>query len=344
MSSADPNGSICILPRLIGVGGPASFQGLLISGLEARGIRAHFDPNDPTTRAVLMIGATRRVQWLIGPRRRGVRVVQRLNGMNWLHRKLPTGIRHWLRSEYNNWLLATTRRSLVDAVVYQSRFARNWWQTVYGAVRAPGRVVYNGVNLSLFTPEGPEARPADHFRVLMVEGHMRGGYETGLESGVRLVEELNRILPLPARLVVAGEVAPVLRQQWDARARGMIEWAGIVARESVPALDRSAHVLFSADLNAACPNAVVEALACGLPVVAFDTGALPELIQNDAGRVVPYGSNYWNLEPPDIPALATAAAHILTNQEHYRAAARAHAAANFGLDAMVEQYLEALLP
>jgi len=112
----------------------------------------------------------------------------------------------------------------------------------------------------------------------------------------------------------------------------------------VPALDRSAHVLFSADLNAACPNAVVEALACGLPVVAFDTGALPELIQNDAGRVVPYGSNYWNLEPPDIPALATAAAHILTNQEHYRAAARAHAAANFGLDAMVEQYLEALLP
>ena len=50
-------------------------------------------------------------------------------------------------------------------------------------------------------------------------------------------------------------------------------------RERIPELDRSAHLLYSADLNAACPKSVIEALACGLPVVAFDTGALPELVQ-----------------------------------------------------------------
>lgn len=340
----DERGSICILPRLRGVGGPASFSGRLISGLEARGVRAHHDPDDPSTRAVLMIGATRRLDWLLKPRSRGARIVQRLNGMNWLHRKVRTGLRHWLRSEFNNWLLSTTRRTLTDAVVYQSNFARNWWQTVYGGVRAPGRVIYNGVNLNLFTPEGPEKPPEDHFRVLMVEGHMTGGYETGLESGVALVEQLNRSAARPVRLLVAGEVAPALRAQWDARAGNLLEWAGIVPRESIPALDRSAHLLFSADLNAACPNSVVEALACGLPVVAFDTGALPELIQADAGRVVSYGSNYWNLEAPDVPALAAAANQILNEQERYRAAARARAEESYGLDTMVEKYLEVLLP
>jgi glycosyltransferase involved in cell wall biosynthesis len=344
MPPASAPASICLLPRLRGVGGPASFQSRLISGLEKRGIRAHFDPNDPTTRAVLMIGATRRFDWLLRPRLRGVRIVQRLNGMNWLHRKLPTGRKHWLRSEVNNWLLSHTRRSLADAVVYQSTFARNWWQTVYGQVRAPGSVIYNGVDLARFSPEGPEERPGDHYRVLMVEGHMAGGYETGLESGVRLVEELNRFASRPVRLLVAGEVAPALRAQWDARAGSMLEWAGTVAREEIPALDRSAHLLFSADLNAACPNAVVEAMACGLPVVAFDTGSLPELIQDDAGRIVPYGSNYWNLEPPDIPALAAAAGLILSNQGEFRAAARARAVARFGLEEMVEKYIEALLP
>ncbi len=67
-----------------------------------------------------------------------------------------------------------------------------------------------------------------------------------------------------------------------------------------PEIDRSAHMLFSADLNAACPNSVIEAMACGLPVAGFDTGALNELIVGDAGRLVPYGGDPWRLEKPDI--------------------------------------------
>ncbi|MEN4099470.1 MAG: hypothetical protein ROW52_06065, partial [Anaerolineaceae bacterium] len=73
--------------------------------------------------------------------------------------------------------------------------------------------------------------------------------------------------------------------------------------------------------------------------VAFATGALPEIITGDAGIVVPYGSNYWNLEPPDIPALAQAAREVLADQPRYRAAARRRAEEAFGLNAMVDAYL-----
>lgn len=334
--------AICLLPQVSGVGGPVSFAGRLRQGLASRGVPVCEDVLDPSCRAVLVIGGTRRLDTLFLAKRRGVRIVQRLNGMNWLHRKTNTGRGHYLRSELKNWLLATIRGSLADAVVYQSQFARNWWQTVHGFTRAPSQVIYNGVDLKTFSPDGPEERPGDHYRLLMVEGHVAGGYELGLETAIRLVEELNRFTTPAPRLVVAGEVDAKLQAYWTQKAGELVEWRGVVPRDQIPALDRSAHLLFSADLNAACPNSVIEALACGLPVVAFATGSLPELIENDAGRVVPYGSNYWNLETPDVAALAAAAAHILTNQRGYRHAARAHAEAHFGVDKMVNGYLAAL--
>ena len=111
----------------------------------------------------------------------------------------------------------------------------------------------------------------------------------------------------------------------------------------IPEIDRSAHVLFSADLNAACPNSVIEALACGLPVAAFDTGGLNELVVGDAGRLVPYGGDPWRLEKPDVPALAHATAEILRDRPRFRAAARAHAEHALGLEKMMDGYLMALL-
>ncbi|HRQ33006.1 MAG TPA: glycosyltransferase, partial [Anaerolineales bacterium] len=99
----------------------------------------------------------------------------------------------------------------------------------------------------------------------------------------------------------------------------------------------------SAELNPACPNAVIEALACGLPVVGFETGALSELVQGDAGRLASHGANPWRLQRPDIPSLADAAEEVLRDNERFRRAARARAESTFGLDAMVDRYLTVLL-
>ncbi len=87
---------------------------------------------------------------------------------------------------------------------------------------------------------------------------------------------------------------------------------------------------------------MIEALACGLPVVAFDTGSLGEIVQGQAGEVVPYGGDPWNFDQPDIPALAQAAVKILNDQETYRKGARARAEAAFGLDMMIDGYLKVL--
>ena len=107
-----------------------------------------------------------------------------------------------------------------------------------------------------------------------------------------------------------------------------IQFLDTIPREQIPWLMRSSHLLFSAEVNPPCPNSVIEALACGLPVLGFDTGSLSELVQGDAGRLAPYGADPWKLEKPDIPALADAAAEVLDDQPRFRTSAREQAELN----------------
>src|SRR5512135_3537168 len=124
---------ICIVPRVEGTGGMASFRLKLEAGLARRAIGVTHDLAEKAD-AVLVVGGTREVVRLWQARRAGVRLVQRLDGINWIHRVRPTPLRLWLRSETANLLLASIRRRLADRVVYQSEFVRDWWTRRYGTV------------------------------------------------------------------------------------------------------------------------------------------------------------------------------------------------------------------
>lgn len=338
---------ICLVPHLSGVGGMVTFQAKLAVGLATRGIEVCYDLSDTPYRAVLVIGGTHDLAGLWRIHRRGISIVQRLDGMNWVHRRRRTGLRHFLRAEYGNFILATIRSRLADRIVYQSEFSRQWWHRERGPTKIYNQVVYNGVDLGTYTPNGAGKPPTDRNRLLLVEGNLGGGYEMGLETAVQLAECLRIAHSRDIEIVVVGRVTPSIRSRWDhqtGRSPGiLISFSGVVPIERIPEIDRSAHLLYSADLHPACPNSVVEALACGLPVVGFDTGALPELVTGDSGRIAPYGGNPWLLEPPDIPTLAEATAEIFVDQDRFRTAARARAEEAFRLDKMVEGYLQVLL-
>jgi glycosyltransferase involved in cell wall biosynthesis len=332
---------ICIIPKASTTGGVTSFQAKLTAGLAARGIQTCFGLAERPYEAVLLTGGVRDLGGLWRAHRNGVRIVQRLDGINWLHRRLRTGPQHFLRAEYGNRLLALLRSRFSNRIVYQSEFVRGWWRKRFGQEKVPSSVIHNGVDLVVFTPDGLHERPTEHYRLLMVEGALQGGYEEGLETALGLVERLAERFPV--ELMVAGRVSADLQSSFEKKSHVPIRWGGVLPHGQIPTLDRSAHLLYSADLNAACPNSVIEALACGLPVVAFATGALPELVTGDSGRVVPYGGDPWKLDRPDIPALALAAEEIIDNQKHFCIAARRRAEEAFGLDKMVDCYLDVLL-
>ncbi len=329
---------ICIVPRVEGIGGIASFRLKFEQGLRARGVDVTHDLSDGSD-ATLVIAGARNLLPLWKAHQRGQRIVQRLDGINWVQRVRWTGFRYHARAEYGNAMLSLIRSRFADHVIYQSQFIRGWWEDWYGTVRAPASVIINGVDLQTYSPDGSHERPTDRFRLLLLEGSLTGGLDSGLFHAIALAEKLAAKFPM--EVVVAGRVDAVTQR--NLKSKVTVKFLGTIPREQIPALARSSHLMYCAEVNPPCPNSVIEALACGLPVSGFDTGSLKELVGSDAGCVVPYGSNPWKLETPDISALAVSAEDVLMKHEQFRASARMRAESAFGLDQMTDAYLKVLL-
>ena len=331
---------ICIFPRVEGTGGVASFRLKFEAGLAARGFDVTNNPDDASD-ALLVLAGTRNLLPLWRAKRRGVKIVQRLDGVNWVQRVRWTGLRYTLRAEYGNAMLSFLRARFADRVIYQSQFIRKWWEDWYGIAKVPASVILNGVNLQTYTPEGAHERPTDRIRILLLEGNLKGGLDSGLFHAVALAEKLSATQLV--EVTVAGGVDESTQRRVIRESKVPVNFLGVLPREQIPFLARSSHFLYSAEVNPPCPNSVIEALACGLPVAGFDSGSLRELVSAEAGRIVPYGGDPWKLSQPDIPALAESVAEILRDQPRFRKAARARAESVLGVDRMVDEYLKVLV-
>ena len=332
--------SICIFPRVDGPGGVTSFRLKFENGLQARGVKVTNDLSEPAD-AILVLGGTRKLLPLWKAQRRGQQIVQRLDGLNWVQRARWAGPRYTIRAIYGNANLAFIRRRFADYIIYQSQFVKGWWEDWYRPSQVPASVILNGVDLNQYTPNGLHERPTGHYRLLVVEGSLVGAQNSGLLYAAELAEHLSGSYKI--ELCIAGRVDRHTKKNLQRQTRFRVRFLDAIPREHIPWIMRSSHLLFSAEVNPPCPNSVIEALACGLPVVGFDTGSLSEIVQGPAGRLAPYGADPWKLEKPDISALANAAMEVLEGQAHFRHSAREQAELRLGLDQMVDEYLRVLL-
>jgi glycosyltransferase involved in cell wall biosynthesis len=203
-----------------------------------------------------------------------------------------------LRRAQLRWALQTTRVITVSEHLRQLA-------TKLGVPRERVRVIANGVDAGLFRPRDQHAArarlglPAQRPVLISVGGFVeRKGHERVLD----LLPELQRSLPGLLYIVMGtaggGEsrLAAVER-----RARGMSGSVRIeVARphEEIPVWLNAADVFCLATAREGCCNAVLEALACGLPVVTTRVGGNAEIVRDGVdGFLVPYF---------DAPAFATA--------------------------------------
>jgi hypothetical protein len=335
---------ICLLPHLTSIGGMASFQNKFAQGLAAREIEVVYDLHDKPYAAILVIGGLRDLPGLWRARQQGIRIVQRLNGMNWLHRLRRTGTRHFLRAEYGNAILAIIRSRLAHAIIYQSRFAQAWWERERGSTQPPSSIILNGVDLDRYTPDGPHSRPADKWRILLVEGRLAGGYEIGLETATGMMERLRDLHNYPMEMVVVGTIDSFLQEYWQRRSPCSPGFRRAGTSCADPG-DRSlgSYFIFG---RYPCRLPKLRSRSAGLRPAGgfFRYRCLAELVVGGSGRVVPYGGDAWKLDPPDLDGLASAAIEVLQDQTVFRRAARARAEAGLGLEPMVDAYLEVLLP
>ncbi len=109
-----------------------------------------------------------------------------------------------------------------------------------------------------------------------------------------------------------------------------------IADETALALAYSAIDIFLYTPNADnCPLVVLEALACGLPIAAFDTGGVPELVRDgQEGLITPAG---------DIPAITRSLLDLVRDaglRGRLAAAARRRAVTTFDHKRIAGQYLD----
>jgi glycosyltransferase involved in cell wall biosynthesis len=106
---------------------------------------------------------------------------------------------------------------------------------------------------------------------------------------LRVVRDLKSVLGENIRFQIAGD-GP-LRSALDKLADDLdvsriVEFRGAV--HDIPAFLCGAKFLVHTSQSEGCPNVVMEAMACGLPVVAMETGEIPYLVEDGkTGFVVP---------------------------------------------------------
>jgi glycosyltransferase involved in cell wall biosynthesis len=286
-------------------------------------------PNETTRFSVLYLGST----WLprdLGPllrlaARRGVPVVLNQDGV---------GYPAWAgdRADAVNRPL---RRALeaADHVLYQSAFSKLSADRFLGEPGGAWEILPNAVDVDLFTPA--PVLPAGPPTVLL-GGDQYQPYK--LEVGLRAFASLRAVEP-EARLLVTGRLAadPAVLITHLGLADA-VELVGRYAQRDAPALLRRAHVFLHPKVQDPCPSAVIEAMACGVPVVYAASGGTVELVGDEAGVGVAHPESWEAQQPPPADALADAMRRVLADHAGYSARARQRAVECFPLDRWLERH------
>ena len=194
----------------------------------------------------------------------------------------------------------TVRRTARRAarIVTVSEFSR---QDLIGTYRLPPEkvvVTYNGVEEQF----SPETRDPDEAWKIRRQYGIEGEYllalgslqpRKNLQRLIRAYGKLRGAHPdIGHRLVIAGRelwltseiYREVKREPW---ARDII-FTGYVPEEDLPALYRQASALVYPSIFEGFGLPPLEAMACGTPVVASNTGSLPEICGTAARLIDPY--------------------------------------------------------
>jgi len=225
---------------------------------------------------------------------------------------------------YSVWLL-----NHCDRVVFATRAHRDFFQDQ--GLKAPTAIISNGLDVHRYRPadgadEGIEARyalPAGP-RILFVSRLAR---DKAIDVLIRAMPGIRSHVPNASLLLVGrGDYRASLEELTaELRLAGAVRFLGFIPEADMPAIYRACDCFAIASTYEVQSLPTLQALATGLPVVAADAVALPEIVKD--------GVNGYLVPPGDPRAVADAIVRVLSDPE------RAAAMAQEGL-AIVQSHAE----
>jgi glycosyltransferase involved in cell wall biosynthesis len=239
------------------------------------------------------------------------------------------------------WTTMRQRLGASDLLIAPSRFYAGFIRERLGLDAHAVEVVHNGILLDGYTLAGaPPSAPVIGYLARMSRDK---GLDVLIDAFIALVRDLG---DTTTRLKIAG-AATAGDEPFIAEMKRRIADAGLVARvEWIPNLTREQKIAFLRGLTLFSVPAVyaeafglyvIEAMACGIPVVQPDAAAFPELIGAGGGGVcVPRG---------DAGALARAWQELLADpgrREKLGREARLSVEKHFSARTMCEQFTQVI--
>jgi len=172
--------------------------------------------------------------------------------------------------------------------------------------------VYNGIDTERFTPREPSSEVAQSIGIELgspVVG-MVGNLHPwkGFNVFVRAAAAVKASRP-HARFLIVGDGsqrAPLQQMARELNVESELAFAG--ARSDIPEMLALMSVFVLSSPAEGLPNAVLEAMACGLPVVASNVGGVPETITN--------GETGFLVSPGDAAGFAEKILQLLNDPMH----------------------------
>ena len=228
------------------------------------------------------------------------------------------------RIHYKTDLRLFTRRSIekADAVTAVSEFSASMVRDELG-FRGPIRVIYNGIDTERFTPDS--------------RNEQRKGIRVLFAGNLTLRKGANLLPEIAAQLIPGIEILYTrgLRGGFPLPDLSNLRNLGRIPIEAMPKLYRNCDILLFPTVREGFGLVPAEAMSCGLPVVATDCSALPELIdEGKGGFLCPLGDVNAFAEKIN---LLSANPHLRHEMGDYN---RAKVEKMFTLERMIGQYRE----
>jgi len=191
-------------------------------------------------------------------------VIQRLDGVYY-----PS--KHGIKYLYLNREIKKDYLKFSDFVVFQSKYSRKECFTILGEIGEDKyRIIHNGTNKKVFYPGD---KKFDKNRIVFTTtGSFRN--RDMIEPVVMALDTVAEKYDIELRII-----GPIIsRDVKKYTQRPYVKCLGGMGKKEISEHLRQTDILIHCQLNPACPNSVIEAVSCGVPVVGFDTGAMKEIL------------------------------------------------------------------
>lgn len=225
-----------------------------------------------------------------------------------------------------------------DHVLYQSEFCKLSADRFYGECDGAWEVLHNPVDTERFMPA--ERRPRQPTLLLAGNQYQRYRYESALGT-LKLLDDEWRLLVTgriswhPDHRRARSEAAELLERSGLG---SRVELTGPYTQSEAPELMLRADLLLHTKYNDPCPTAVLEAMACGLPVVYSASGGVAELVGPDAGIGIDASLDWERDHPPQPELLRDAVLEAIRRRGELGEAARRRAVELFDVRPWIERH------